>query len=71
MYSGIILYMRPAKERWRYTVTPSLIGWTHTQNDPCVLMLIRLVNLFLHHLLIVSTFQLSDDDYETRLWYEH
>ena len=26
--------MRPANERRRYTVTPSLIGWVHTQNDP-------------------------------------
>ena len=33
--AGIILYMRPANERWRYTVTLSLIGWAHTQNDPC------------------------------------
>ena len=32
--SGIILCMRPANESWRYTVTPSLIGWAHTQNDP-------------------------------------
>ena len=31
--SGIILRMRPANERWRYSVTPSLIGWAHTQND--------------------------------------
>ena len=30
--SGIILCMRLASERWRYTVTPSLIGWAHTQN---------------------------------------
>ena len=35
---GIILCMRPANERWRYTVTPSLIGWVHTQNDPCMLI---------------------------------
>ena len=34
-FSGIILCMRPANERWCYTVTPSLIGWAHTQNDPC------------------------------------
>ena len=27
--------MRPSNERWRYTVTPSLIGWEHTQNDHC------------------------------------
>ena len=25
--------MLPANERWRYNVTPSLIGWTHAQND--------------------------------------
>ena len=33
--AGIVLWMRPANERWRYTVTPSFIGWAHTQNDPC------------------------------------
>ena len=27
--SGIILSMRPANERWRYNVTPPLIGWEH------------------------------------------
>ena len=32
--SGMILCMCPAKERWRYSVTPSLIGWAHTQYDP-------------------------------------
>ena len=31
--SGIILDMRPAKERRRYIVTSSLIGWAHTQHD--------------------------------------
>ena len=30
-----ILCMCPANERWRYSVTPSLIGWAYTQNDPC------------------------------------
>ena len=29
-----ILCMRPTNETWRYTVTSSLIGWAHTQNDP-------------------------------------
>ena len=33
---GIILCMYPANERWHYTVTPSLIGCAHTQNDPGV-----------------------------------
>ena len=32
--AGIILCMRPANERRRYSVTSSLIGWAHTQNDP-------------------------------------
>ena len=32
--SGIIMCMRPANERCRYTVKPYLIGRAHTQNDP-------------------------------------
>ena len=39
LYEGIILWMRPANERWRYNVTSSLIGWVHTQFDPCVCLL--------------------------------
>ena len=35
MGTGIILCMRPANERWHYNVTSSVIGWVHTQNDPC------------------------------------
>ena len=33
MYTGIIVCMYPANERWRYIVTASLISWVHTQND--------------------------------------
>ena len=33
---GIILCMHTANERWCYSVTPSLIGLAHTQNDPCL-----------------------------------
>ena len=33
--AGIILCMRPANERWSYNVMLSLIGWGHSQNDPC------------------------------------
>ena len=33
--TGLILCMHPANERWRYTAPSSLIGWVHTQNDPC------------------------------------
>ena len=33
-WTGIILCMFSANERQLYTVTSSLIGWAHTQNDP-------------------------------------
>ena len=33
--------MRPANKRGRYIVTSSLIGWAHTQNDPCYMPHIR------------------------------
>ena len=29
-YTGLILGLRPANERRRYKVTPSLIGWAQT-----------------------------------------
>ena len=29
--------MHPANARRRYNVTSSLIGWAHTQNNPCVI----------------------------------
>ena len=32
--SGVIVRTHPANERRRYIVTPSLIGWADTQNDP-------------------------------------
>ena len=32
-----ILGMSLADERRRYNVTSSLIGWAHTQNDPCAI----------------------------------
>ena len=34
-HSGRDLGMGSANERRRYIVTSSLIGWAHTQNDPC------------------------------------
>ena len=38
---GIILYMCPANERQHYIATSSLIGWAHSQNDPCMTMWIK------------------------------
>ena len=53
-FSGIILWMRPVTERRRYIVTPSLIGWVHTQNDPCLwLFLLFLLSLSLSLLLLL------------------
>ena len=35
--SGIILCLCPVNRRRCYNVTLSLIGWAHTQNDPCTI----------------------------------
>ena len=42
MVPGLILGLRPANERRRYKVTPSLTGWAQTLNQPWV----PLVKLF-------------------------
>ena len=42
--SGFILWMRAANERQHYTVTPSVIGWAHAQNDPCFLPELQTTN---------------------------
>ena len=36
-----------ANERWCYIVMLTLIGWVHTQNDPCVLLCFVLLWLFM------------------------
>ena len=41
---AIIMCMHPANERRRYSLTPSLIGWVHTQNDPCKCMSLLITN---------------------------
>ena len=38
IYTGLILGLCPANERRRYKVTPSLIGWAQTYNQPCIYM---------------------------------
>ena len=30
IYTGLVLGLRPANERWRYFVTTSLISWAQT-----------------------------------------
>ena len=48
-YTDIVLCMHSANERYRYTVTPSLIGWVHTQNDPCYVHLLTNTNNKMGH----------------------
>ena len=43
--AGIIPVMGSVKERGCYTVMPPLIGWAHSQNDPCCVI----------HLLLLPT----------------
>ena len=47
MPSGIILYMRPTNAGRCYNVTLSLIGWVHSQNNPCALQIPRLQAYFM------------------------
>ena len=39
--------MGSAKERRRYTVTSSLIGWAHTQNDPWIYAIQVIIVIFI------------------------
>ena len=46
--SRFILWMHPANERRRYIVTSSLIGWVHSQDDPCNF---HIKDIYLEHFL--------------------
>ena len=35
-YTGLILGLHPASERRPYNVSPSVIGWAQTYNQPCI-----------------------------------
>ena len=45
--SGIIMGMCLANKRRRYNVTPSFIGWAHTQNDFHTIAVIRARHILL------------------------
>ena len=59
VHKGIILCMHPANDRWRYTVTLSLIGWGHTQNDQCAY---RIVCIF-QGINCTSSYHLSEPEF--------
>ena len=56
-FTGFILYMGPANERDSYIVMVSLIGWVHTQNDPCSSCLLCFFNntRWIHFIFISSS----------------
>ena len=39
-YTGLILGLHPANERWRYLKMTSLIGWVQALNWPCLHMIV-------------------------------
>ena len=47
--TGLILCLRPANERRRYKVTPSLIGWAQTNNQPCNVSVLDAVKTVFYH----------------------
>ena len=49
LVTGSILGMRPASERRRYIVTPSLICWAHTQMIPVVMHISGIILLAQYH----------------------
>ena len=40
MYSGVILRIGSTNEKPHYNVTSDDIGWAHTENDSCVLLMV-------------------------------
>ena len=48
LYTGIILWMRPANERWCYMFMLYLIGWLHTQNDSWIVYATSQLEMALH-----------------------
>ena len=62
VWQRINFCMRPANENCRYIVTSSLIGWAHTQNDPCSTRIVtRAITVRRHALLIVDPTKAFDN----------
>ena len=55
--AGSILHMHPVNGRWHYHVMSSLIGWAHTQNDPCRRMIIMYIYIYIYVSHFISTYQ--------------
>ena len=59
-HAGLIVGLRPANERHRYKVTPSLIGWVQTQNQPWHAIMLSdplfSLHFIIHCLRFISTF---------------
>ena len=47
--------MGSANERRRYIVTSSLLGGTHTQNDPYILRIMLMASVMLYFVVVIDT----------------
>ena len=80
-HSGLILGLRPTNERRRYKVTPSLIGWAQTWNQPwhCLHCLVVIASWRVTSLIIretrltqkITLHQSIDHFYEAVLRWHH
>ena len=62
----MILCMCPANERRRYIVKSSLIGWAHSQNDPC-----KYSQQTSHSLPRRASYRMSFMSFSYDLWHYH
>ena len=61
--------MHSANGRWRYNVTSFLIGWAHTQNDPCII--IDVIPIFFHYIPTIWHFGSSSNKSPYKLHLTH
>ena len=55
-YTWLILGLRPANERCHYRVTPSLIGWAQTLNQPWYIS----YSYHIHYVLLFNSWNITD-----------
>ena len=53
--TGLILSLQPDKERRRYKVTPSLIGWAETKNQSHWCCCVEAVAIYLWPIMQINT----------------
>ena len=66
--AGSILHMHPVNGRWHHHVMSSLIGWAHTQNDPCRRMIIMYIYICLPLHIHLSGTKSWIEKYKKKFW---